>query len=97
MDIGKIDGVGGAGRVDGPQRLGRITPPASLEQAPATDKVEFSPHAKITSDALSLPSIRAERVAEIKSLLQSGRFDTEARLDQALTRFMAENGDAAEE
>jgi len=97
MDIGKTEGVGGAGRIDGPQKIGRVTPPASLAQPQATDKVEFSPHAKITSDALALPSIRADRVAEVRNLIQSGRFDTDARLDQALDRFLAENGDAADE
>lgn len=96
MDIGKTEGVGGAGRIEGPHKLGRVTPPASTPST-AADKVEFSPHAKITSDALALPSIRAERVAEIKNLIQSGRFDTDARLSQALGRFIAENGDAMED
>ena len=97
MDIGKTDGVGGAGRIDGPQKIGKVTPPASLARSQDADKVEFSPHAKITSDALALPGIRADRVAEIRNLIQSGRFDTDARLGQALDRFVAENGDALDE
>jgi hypothetical protein len=46
---------------------------------------------------LALPSIRADRVAEIKNLIQSGRFDTEARMGQALDRFLLENPDAMTE
>jgi hypothetical protein len=97
MDIGKTEGVGGAGRIDGPQKLGKVTPPASTAPTHGADKIEFSPQAKITSAALALPSIRAERVVEIKNLIQSGRFDTEARMGQALDRFLAENGDAMDE
>jgi hypothetical protein len=97
MDIGRTEGVGGAGRIDGLQKIGKVTPPASADPSNAADRVEFSPHAKITSDALALPSIRADRVSEIKNLIQSGRFDTEARLGQALDRFLLENPDALEE
>ena len=96
MDIGKTEGVGGAGRIEGPHKLGKSTPPASTPSH-AADKVEFSPQAKITSDALALPSVRADRVAETRNLIQSGRFDTDARLGQALERFLAENGDALDE
>ena len=94
MDIGKTEGVGGAGRIEGLQKLSKPTPPATTAPSHAADKVEFSPAAKIISDALSLPAIRAERVAEIKNLIQSGRFDTDARMSQALDQFLAENGDA---
>jgi len=45
------------------------------------------------SKAMSLPQVRAERVAEIKKLIESGRFETEARLEGALDRFMVENSD----
>jgi len=97
MDIGRTEGVGGAGRIDGPQKTGKVTPPASTHPSQAGDRVEFSPHAKITSDALALPSIRADRVAEIRNLIQSGRFDTDARMGQALDRFLLENPDALDE
>ena len=94
MDVANTSGVGGAGRIDGPQNVGKIKPSASQAPAGSTDKVELSAHAKITSDALSLPSIRADRVEEIKKQIQSGRFETDARLDAALDAFLAENRDA---
>jgi len=97
MDIGKTDGVGGAGRIDGPQRIGKIMPAAAKAISAASDKLDISNHAKITSATLALPSVRAERIQEVRDLLKSGRFDTEARLNQALDRFVAENRDALDE
>jgi len=97
MDIGRTEGVGGAGRIDGPQKLGKVNPSSPTTPSQATDRVEFSPHAKITSDALALPAVRTDRVAEIRNLIQSGRFETDTRLNQALDRFLAENSDAMEE
>ena len=97
MDIGKTEGVGGAGRIDGPQRIGKITPPPAHSVAGANDKLDISSHAKITSDALALPKVRSERVEEVRNLLRSGRFETDARLNQALDRFLAENRDTLEE
>lgn len=97
MNIGNTEGVGGAGRIDGPQKIGRILPPASLAHAAAADKLELSAHGKITSDALALPSVRAERVEEVRKLIQTGRFDTDARLGLALDRFAAEQRDILDE
>src|SRR5207245_1505656 len=93
MDVGGASGVGGAGRIEGARNIDKPKPPASIAQ-PAADKVELSNHAKIISDALSLPSVRADKIDEVKKLIQSGQFDTDARLDAALDRFLAENRDA---
>jgi len=97
MDIGSTSGVGGAGRIDGPQNVGKIRPPAAMAQASGTDKVDISITAKVTSDVLALPAVRSEKVEEMKKLIQSGRFDTPARMDAALDRFLAENRDALDE
>jgi hypothetical protein len=93
MDIGKTDGVGGPGRIDGPNKISRITPPVTPPGAAASDKVDLSQKASMVSKAMSLPETRAERVAEIKKLIESGRFDTDARLEGALDRFLVENPD----
>ena len=93
MDIGKTDGVGGPGRIDGPNKISRITPPVTPSGAASTDKVELSQKASMVSKAMSLPASRAERVAEIKQLIESGRFETDARLEGALNRFLLENPD----
>jgi anti-sigma28 factor (negative regulator of flagellin synthesis) len=42
---------------------------------------------------MSLPQVRSERVAEVRKLIESGRFDTDTRLEGALKKFMVENSD----
>jgi hypothetical protein len=90
MDISRTDGIGGAGRIEGPQRPGRIVPPAGTPGASFADKVDISQKAQLISETLSLPPIRFERLEEVRELIRSGRFDTEARLSGALDRFLAE-------
>jgi anti-sigma28 factor (negative regulator of flagellin synthesis) len=93
MDIGRTDGVGGPGRIDGPNKITRITPPPKQSGPGSADKVDLSQKAAMISKALSLPQVRAERVAEVRKLIESGRFDTDTRLEGALKRFVAENSD----
>ena len=92
MDIGRTEGVGGPGRIDGPQRISKPDPAAYASPSPA-DRVEISPQAKLVSEALSLPSVRTERVEEIRRLIQSGLYETDARLEGALQKFLEENRD----
>ena len=95
MDIGKTDGVGGPGRIDGPTRITRIkmSAAAAASAASKTDKVALTEKASMVSKAMSFPAMRTERMAEIKKLIESGRFDTDARLEGALQKFFIENGD----
>jgi hypothetical protein len=90
MDVGRIDGVGG---VDGPHKITRITPPEITKALSSADKVDISEKAGMISKALGLPQARAERIAEVQKLIESGRFDTDARLEGALDLFLAENSD----
>ncbi len=92
MDIGRTEGVGGPGRIEGPQKNQRITPSAPASSSPA-DRVEITDQARLVSEALALPEVRAERVAEVRKLIQSGRFETDARLEGALQKFLEENRD----
>ena len=92
MDIGRTEGIGGPGRIEGPRHPSQVDPSALSSPAPA-DRIEISEHARLVSEALFLPDVRAERVQEMKRLLESGRFDTEARLEGALQRFLEENRD----
>ena len=91
MDIGRTDGIGGPGRIDGPNKIARITPSVTPSGASRTDKVDLSQKAAMISKAMSLPQVRAERVAEIKKLIESGRFETDTRLEWAINRFLTEN------
>ena len=93
MDIGKTDGVGGPGRIHGPNKIARLTSPTAPSVASSADKVQLSRKAEMVSKALSMPQVRMERVADVKKLIESGRFDTDTRLEGALKKFVAENPD----
>ncbi len=91
MDIGRTDGIGGPGRIDGPNKISRITPSVTPSGASRADKVDLSLKAAMISKAMSLPQVRAERISEIKKLIESGKFETDNRLEWALNRFLTEN------
>jgi len=93
MDIGKTDGVGGPGRIHGPNKISRITPSTTPSGAASADKVLLPQKAGMVSKALALPQVRTERMAEVKKMIESGRFDTDTRLEGALKKFVAENPD----
>jgi anti-sigma28 factor (negative regulator of flagellin synthesis) len=91
MNIGKTDGIGGPGRIDGPSKISRTERASTPSKASSADKLDLSQKAGMISKAMSLPAVRMERVAEIKKLIESGRFETDTRLEWALNRFLTEN------
>ena len=93
MDIGKTDGVGGPGRIHGPNKISRVTPSSTPSGASSADKVVLSQKAGMVSKALAMPQMRMERIAEVRKMIESGRFDTDTRLEGALKKFVAENPD----
>lgn len=96
MDIGRTEGVGGTGRIEGPQRMSK--PPASSPTPGAgpADRADLSAQSQLISEALGLPAVRAERIDEVRRLLASGELDSDARLEGAIDRFLAENRDLLE-
>jgi anti-sigma28 factor (negative regulator of flagellin synthesis) len=93
MDIGKTDGVGGPGRIHGPSKISRVTPSTTTSGASSADKVQLSQKAGMVAKALAMPQVRTERVAEVKKMIEAGRFDTDTRLEGALKKFVLENPD----
>lgn len=90
MDIGRTEG---AGRIDGVQRTNRIAKAHATSEPQAGDRLSISPEAALISKALAIPEVRMDRIQEIRKLVESGKFETDARLDGALKRFMVENPD----
>jgi anti-sigma28 factor (negative regulator of flagellin synthesis) len=52
--------------------------------------VDISPEASFIAQARELPDIRQERVAAIKSQIESGVYESDDKLDAALDRFLDE-------
>ena len=54
------------------------------------DELEISAEANWLGKVQNLPEIRADRVAELRSQIQSGQYDVDAKLDVALDRMLDE-------
>ena len=93
MDIGRTEGAGGAGRIEGPQRSSKPAPSAATPGSARVDRAELSASSQLISEAIGLPSVRSERIDEVRQLLASGQLDTDARLEGALDGFLRENPD----
>lgn len=94
MDVGRTQGVGGPDGIQGPHHVSRVNSPHEPHAPSApTDKVDISEHAHFVSEALSMPPVRLDKVEEIRQLIESGRFETDTRLEGALDRFLDENRD----
>lgn len=94
MDIGSVHGAGGPERIEGIHGAGKNLPLDRTDASSApVDRVEFSEHARMVSEVLSLPSVRADRIEAMQQLIQSGRFEAESSLEGAIEKFLAENID----
>ncbi len=69
---------------------------APTQGAPSTggsfgvDQLDISPEADFVSQVRDLPDIRADKVAAIKAQIQAGTYETDEKLDIALSRLMDE-------
>jgi len=56
------------------------------------DQLDISPEADFVGQVHDLPDIRADKVAAIKAQIQAGTYETEQKLDAALSRLLDEIG-----
>ena len=79
-----------------------LRPVERLQQRPETqppgaglggnDRVELSATAQWLNQLRQLPPIRGEKVDEVRSQIEAGRYLTDAKLDAALDRLLEELG-----
>lgn len=88
MAIGPIEGASGPDRV---QRSRPVGKPAPVSPPPASpDRVEISDEARLLSEIQSQPSVRSERIEQLRREIESGKYETDERLKGALERFLAD-------
>ena len=80
--LGAVGPTSSAGPGTTPQ-----TPPATQRKP---DEVQISSIARYLSDIAAMPSIRAEKVEQIRQALADGSYDLEGKLPLAIERMMAE-------
>ena len=89
MKIQGINFVHAPQNVSGPHRIAATPPTSSLGEV---DQLDISPTADLASRALDAPATRADRVAQIRSAIESGSYDTDDKLSMALDRLLDEIG-----
>ena len=89
--------IHGLGTVHGPQQL--KAPHTPQPSQPATgavsdnihiDQLDISPEADALSRAREASDVRQDRVNEIRQQIASGTYETEEKLDLALSRLLDE-------
>lgn len=73
-----------------PHRPAAAPPPQATHGGFGADQVDISPEADFVSQVRDLPAIRADRVAQIKAQIQAGTYETDEKLDIALSRLLDE-------
>lgn len=88
----------GLGRIDSAQSIRGAHQVRSLDAQQGVrslqnlDQVDISPAAEMVGRVAELPEIRADRVAEIRTQIAAGIYETDAKLDVALGRLLDEIG-----
>ena len=88
--------IHGPYQVHGPQPLGaphRVKSPQNIQgpaQSRGVDQLDISPEAELISRIRELPSIRADRVAQIREQIEAGVYETPDKIDIAIERLLDE-------
>ena len=80
----------GAQPINAPHRVSSSQSVVESTYSTPTDQVDFSPEASLISQVHDLPEIRADKVAQIRSQLAAGTYETEEKLNAALDRLLDE-------
>ena len=90
--------VYGSTQVHGPQALGaphlqrQNSPQASPASGAPSDEVQISSVGQLLGRLAEMPEIRAGRVAELRSAILDGRYDSQDKLSLALDKLLDEIG-----
>ena len=90
MQIYGTTQVHSAQPINAPHRLTPTQSPGGAYGASGVDQLDISPEADLVSQIRDIPDIRADRVAAIRAQIQAGTYETDAKLDGALSRLLDE-------
>lgn len=90
MQIYSTAHVHSAQPLNAPHRAAATQAPDSTYRAGGVDQLDISPEADLASQIRDIPDIRADRVASIRAQIANGSYETDAKLDVALSRLLDE-------
>ena len=72
------------------QPISRELPTEPAKQLRATDRLEVSGASHLLSTLKASGDVRVDLVQNVKQQIEAGKYETEAKLDAAVTRLMEE-------
>lgn len=98
MDVSGIGSVHGSGPVrsanpasaSGPAQQASPSAPQSITSP--QDELEISAAGQMLDRLSETPDVRAERIAQIKEAIENGDYDTDEKLEAALSRMFEVHG-----
>ena len=75
-----------------PHRSSVVDAPAATDAFSPVDQLDISHEADLASRLQDIPDIRADRVAAIRAELEAGVYETDDKLDRAVSRLLDEMG-----
>jgi negative regulator of flagellin synthesis FlgM len=91
MQIYGTSQLHGAQPINAPH-LNRTSDVGSTAGTSQTDQVDISPAAQLAGQINDIPDIRQDRVATIKAAIANGSYETDDKLNVAISRLFDEIG-----
>ena len=94
MKIKSVNFVHASQAMSGPHRAAGSSATGGSSSLAELDQLDISPSAELASRALDSAGagIRADRVAQIRSAIEAGNYDSDEKLSVALDRLLDEIG-----
>ena len=90
MQIYGANQVHGAQAISAPHNNQLAQPTQQARSIDTTDTVQFSAESQLVAQANELPEIRQDRVNELRTLIESGQYETAERFDSAVDNLLNE-------
>lgn len=92
MQIQGMAQIHSAQPINAPHRSSVVEAPAASDALSPVDQLDISHEADLASRLQDIPDIRADRVAAIRAEIEAGVYETDDKLDRAVSRLLDEMG-----
>ena len=92
MQINGPTQIHGAQSINAPHRVAAPNASAPSDSQTTVDQLDISREADLASRIQDVPDVRADKVAEIRAKIDAGAYETDDKLDIAVSRLLDEIG-----
>lgn len=92
MQIHGLGHIHGPQQVNSPHRPASTPAPSGPRGSNTVDQLDISPEADLVSRVRDVPDIRQDKVDSIRAQIAAGTYETEQKLEEALSRLLDEIG-----